>query len=376
MDINDIRNINLKGKSKEEIVSFLTTILTEFNLRIGYDELKEILTPTQISEIDEALEQDTRKDIKENAPDITDENEILNEIEIARNGRNYTFVKGEDGNIMIVDRDAVMQENPEVSGIDVEEFGVENLVNLLKNSIYYKQTHPNYFEGNEFINEYSEVIRQLEEFERKTWMIGFLKGHAENGFFKGRFYLDLVHETQSLINVNEIEALAGKDVAEIVRMARTAKADSMYQPDEFFNEDKIKMLKDEYINRGAYQIRDKENGMGYELFSGSSPVPFVDIDYSKMNEPEFNQALRSALERDTEIGRHLGEYAREELKEVVRLTLEHKEERGISSQEISDAAKDFAKETSVMEEEKSARDALDKLNGREDIVNEQGGYRE
>ena len=360
MDLQTIRNAHLQSKSKKEIMSFLANVLTDFDLAVEYELLREFLTPEQFAIIEQAVEKDTREAIQENNPDM-EESDILEWVEADKYQRPLGFRNTEDGKFMITDLDSRMQENPNIVDIDLGNFNVAYFTELVLQGIKYKQTHLEYRET--FPTELTELQTHLKNFSTQLRDLDSIKRRTRVGDKSTNLLLEVMRLTHTTLSVDELEALVSTNAASMAKMLLKAEAEQMYKPNPRFSEETIEQLKQDHIAHKVYAVGINQRTNTFELSPLSSFLPQLDLDFEKMDSPAFNQTLLTALEQNKDrLGNQPDGFIWDELKEIMQYTLSPERPRDIDSKTVKSAATIFAKDPNVIGEMANASQALHTLN--------------
>lgn len=362
MELIDIQRAGFYGKSEEEIVEFIKRAMDELGLTLEYEVLKELLTPAQFDKVTKAIEKDTRESIKEEQPEM-EEDEIKEWVDADRKNRPFKFVKDQNGEMVLTDLDARMDANTEVGSVDFSELDMRKLLEATLEGINYNQTYDMYTNTRELealqkmVKGFSEALRDIEGLSKR----------ADHGI-DPNLMLEVMRVTRAGLNVKELDALVNSNAASIVSMLRQAEANQKFKANEDFSEAQIEGIRKDYVERPIYTVDiDAKNMLALKTIAPN--MPELEIDRDKMMEQAFMTTLEGALIRGKEsLSDRLSGYYLDTVTELVDKTVSTKE---LSVEELDPKkiAEKYAKEADVIKETPDAEKALDELNNFDKSIN-------
>lgn len=356
MDVIDIQRAGFYGKSEEEIVEFLKRAMDELGLTLEYEVLKELLTPAQFDMVTKSIEKDTRESIKEEQPEM-EEDEIKEWVESDKKNRPFKFVKDENGEMILTDLDARMEDNQEIGVIDFSELEMIDMLKAILEGITYNQTYDMYTNTREL----ETLQKMVKGFSEALRDINALSKRADHRIDQN-LMLEVMRVTRAGLNVKELDALVNSNAASIVSMLRQAEANQRFKVDENFSEAQIEGIRKDFVERPIYTVDiDSKNMLA--LTTRETNMPELEIDRDKMMEQSFMTTLEGALVRGKDsLSEILSGFYLDTLTELIDKTVSPKE---VSRDEFDPKkiAEKYAKEPDVIKETPDAERALDELIG-------------
>ena len=365
MDLREIQNLSLYGKSKQEIINFIQRVCLELNMVMEIDSLKSILSNEQMQEIESALEKDTRDSIDRDNPGEFSEEEIKEYVESDREGRRFQFKENEEGKLVFVDVDSRMEDYSEIGTYSFENADMLALVEAFMDTIDYNMGN----NSNEFMRDngtmlqalsdklkpFKEILRDIESIKRR------LNSDHEPDI---NTLLETMRLTRASLNVNELSVLVNSNAASITQSLRIAEANQIYRPNENFSEEVIQNLREEYVAQDIYHVSIIGNRLS--LSPMSVDLPRLDFDDEKMSEPEFRATILDSLGRgrDAVDSRFSGFFA-EELNGLIDLAVRSRtiDKDGF---DLKSYIETIAKDPDVVKESENAKEAMDKVMDKEE----------
>ncbi len=365
MDLREIQNLSLYGKSKQEIINFIQRVCLELNMVMEIDSLKSILSNEQMQEIESALEKDTRDSIDRDNPGEFSEEEIKEYVESDREGRRFQFKENDEGKLVFVDVDSRMEDYSEIGTYSFENADMLALVEAFMGTIDYNMGN----NSNEFMRDngtmlqalsdklkpFKDILRDIESIKRR------LSATQEPDI---NSLLETMRLTGASLNVNELSVLVNSNAASITQSLRIAEANQIYRPNENFSEEVIQNLREEYVAQDIYHVSIIGNRLS--LSPMSVDLPRLDFDDEKMSEPEFRATILDSLGRgrDAVDSRFSGFFA-EELNGLIDLAVRSRtiDKDGF---DLKSYIETIAKDPDVVKESENAKEAMDKVMDKEE----------
>lgn len=291
MDYREILSVNLKSKSKKEIIEFLSNILGEYNATLEYGVLREVLSEEQIEAINKAIDLDNRAFAAED-PDFTEE-DIQEWFQADSINRRLYFSKNEKGKTVLSDYDARMQDNPEITEIVFGDVDVAKLVELTQNGIEYTLG----MGGTYDFREIDALQEELKYFSTSLEELNSIRRNFSSESMRSNALLNLMRITEIPFGIKDIEALMGREEAKKAEESIEEFLFSVYPENGISSPE---------INR---ERRDKARtsddfyrvGLtGNRLALVGSPLPKIKFDGEKMADPEFSKILMGMIAKSYE----------------------------------------------------------------------------
>lgn len=349
MDYKDILSVDLKRKSKKEIIEFLSNVIGEYGIALEYGVLKNILNQEQVNIIDNAIESDERS-FAEGDTEFTEE-DIQAWLEEDSISRRLVFSKNEEGKIMLSDLDARMQDVPEIGEMIFEDVDVSKFVGVVQQGFDYTLGMGG------MQHDYTEIgaiQEELQYFTSTLAEVNSIKSNIESaGPMKANALLSLMKLTEMPIGVRDIESLMGAEEAKTAKEGIEGLLFSLYPDNGMFSPEKSQEFRDKArLADNFYRV----GTAGNRLALVGSRLPNFKFDAEKLANSEVLESLIGIIERNQEpiLSRYNGFFG-EELKGIIESVTNSKEIN------ISDVIRKMAQEEAVAKENFNARESFEEI---------------